>query len=61
MVTWDDRDPFPVTHPYIDAPDGAVLDLGGDPAHPERHGLYQRCGDLWEPVPTPEWEGPAPG
>jgi hypothetical protein len=51
-VALDDRQPFPVTHPYFDAPDAAVLDLGGDPVHPERTGLYQRQGDTWYPVAT---------
>lgn len=46
----DGRVPFAVTHSGIDAPDGAVLDLTGDPAYPDRTGHYERVGDTWEPV-----------
>ncbi|OLZ56103.1 hypothetical protein [Amycolatopsis keratiniphila] len=47
---WDGREPFPVTDPWFDAPDGAVLDLSGDNEFPERAGLWQRHGDVWVPV-----------
>ena len=57
----DGREPFPVTDPYLDAPDGAVLNL----CDSGRHGWYQRHGDRWvpvadvqpDPIPRPDTKG----
>jgi hypothetical protein len=49
------REDFPVTNPYLDAPDGAQLDLtGSNHDHPDRHGWYERCGDTWVPIEQPD-------
>lgn len=42
----EERVPFDVTHPYSDAPDGAVLEL----SELGRPGWWQRVADRWEPI-----------
>lgn len=45
----DGREPFPVTHAQLDAPDGAVIE-GGSLGYP---GWWQRHDDQWVPVAVP--------